>query len=232
MECIEEHSNNSKDGLVERFAAELEAAKSRLSSTSNQAVTASSSPHLPTNTTSTSITTPSPHHHTTDTTPTITTTPSPQCPHHHTTDTTSTSIATPSPHHHTTDTTPSPQCPHHHTPTSVTINDDSVKTAAGAVFSDDSSTNSAQKPSFGHRAGFDAFMTGYIFAYFAAVTTPNKHSISISNNTMIAGLSSMRNRLSNRNKPVPLILAKSQFEKTSQTHRDNCLKIAEFKNLS
>ena len=222
MKCIEEHSNNSKDGLVERFVAELEAAKSRLSSTSTQAVTAPSSPHLPTNTTSTSTTTPSPHHHTTDTTPTITTTPSPQCPHHHTTDTTPTSITTPSPHHHTTDTTS----------TSVTINDDSVKTTAAVVFNDDSSTSPAQKPSFGHRAGFDAFMTGYIFAYYAAVTTPNKHSLSISIDTMIAGLSSMRNRLSNRNKPVPLILAKSQFEKTSQIHRDNCLKIAEFKNLS
>lgn len=163
---LEEHCNSNND-LVNQFAAELEAAKSRLSSTSNQAIT------------------PPPPRHPTDTTSTC-----------------------------------------------ATINGDiesSVKTMAAVS---GGSIGPAQKPSFGHRAGFDAFMTGYVFAYFAAVTNPNKRSVSSLNEAMIAGLSPMRNRLSNRNKPVPLILAKSQFEKTSQTHRDNCLKIAEFKNLS
>ena len=90
-----------------------------------------------------------------------------------------------------------------------------------------------ERPSYGHRAGFDAFMTGYIFAHFALTQTPQPletmYKSQSFNEAMIAGLSSMRNRLGNRNKSVPLILVKSQFCKTSQGHRDNCLKIAELK---
>ena len=93
-----------------------------------------------------------------------------------------------------------------------------------------------QKPSFGHRAGFDAFMTGYVFAYYAVTQTKLDGSLSAPkaltlDEAMIAGLSSMRNRLGNHNKTVPLILAKSQFAKTSQTHRENCAKVAEFEKL-
>lgn len=101
----------------------------------------------------------------------------------------------------------------------------------------------SQKPSFGHRAGFDAFMTGYVFAYYAVTQTkldPSKtnghlsaldHELLPLDEAMIAGLSSMTNRLSNKNKSVPLILAKSQFAKTSQIHRENCTKVAEFEKL-
>ena len=92
------------------------------------------------------------------------------------------------------------------------------------------------RPSYGHRAGFDAFMTGYVFAHFAhfAATQTNHKQIlpmvceSLEfNEAMIAGLSPMRNKLSNRNRPVPLILAKSQFDNTSPGHRENCAKIAQ-----
>lgn len=102
---------------------------------------------------------------------------------------------------------------------------------------DSSSPITAQKPSFGHRAGFDAFMTGYIFAYYAITQDSNSHKDDTTLDTltldeaMIAGLSPMRNRLSNRSKSVPVILAKSQFAKTSQAHRDNCSKIADFEKL-
>ena len=88
------------------------------------------------------------------------------------------------------------------------------------------------KPSFGHRAGFDAFMTGYVFAYYALTRTKARETAESEapfNEVVIAGLSSMKNRLNNGNRTVPLILAKSQFVKTSQTHRENLSKIAEFK---
>ena len=91
-----------------------------------------------------------------------------------------------------------------------------------------------QRPSYGHRAGFDAFMTGYVFAHFALTQTNLKEQATPTGSlpfdeVMIAALSSMRNRLSNRNKPVPLILARSQFDKTSPGHTENHLKIEKLK---
>ena len=79
-------------------------------------------------------------------------------------------------------------------------------------------------------------MTGYVFAYYAMTQTKLDGPLSAPealalDEAMIAGLSSMRNRLGNHNKTVPLILAKSQFAKTSQTHRENCAKVAEFEKL-
>lgn len=79
-------------------------------------------------------------------------------------------------------------------------------------------------------------MTGYVFAYYAVTQTKLDGPLSVPealalDEAMIAGLSSMRNRLGNHNKTVPLILAKSQFAKTSQTHRENCAKVAEFEKL-
>ena len=75
------------------------------------------------------------------------------------------------------------------------------------------------KPSFGHRAGFDAFMTGYSFA-----------SVSVDHGTVVAseherkshplsGLEEMKNKLANRGKAFPLQVIKSHFATTSQHHR-------------
>lgn len=96
------------------------------------------------------------------------------------------------------------------------------------------STDTPLKPSFGHRAGFDAFMTGYVFAYYTLTQAKDWPTAGTNckgyNEAMIAGLSPMRNRLNNGNRAVPLILAKSQFVKNSQAHRENLSKMAEFKN--
>ena len=101
----------------------------------------------------------------------------------------------------------------------------------------DSKESTDQRPSYGHRAGFDAFMTGYVFAHFATTTQTNRKQLSAASQSpafdeaMIEGLSSMRNRLSNRNRPVPLIMVKSQFDNTSPSHRENLAKITQLREL-
>ena len=78
------------------------------------------------------------------------------------------------------------------------------------------------KPSFGHRAGFDAFMTGYSFASIAVSLW--KTGNSRDREGMLAELTEMKNKLSNRGKVFPLLVTKSHFTNTSQQHkiaRDN-----------
>ena len=78
-----------------------------------------------------------------------------------------------------------------------------------------------QRPSFGHRAGFDAFMTGYAFAFFVLRQLDASHldgSVVRSMEAMLAGLAGMRNKLANRSK-IPLQITKSHFTRTSVGHR-------------
>ena len=77
---------------------------------------------------------------------------------------------------------------------------------------------STQKPSHGHRAGFDAFMTGYTFAVYTTMLT-QQPGAECSNDTMLSGVSKMRNCLANRGKGVPIQIAKSHFARTSEGHR-------------
>ena len=81
------------------------------------------------------------------------------------------------------------------------------------------------RPSHGHRAGFDAFMTGHAFAYYALALNLTQcgqnEQHTVREKTMIAGLSSMRNHLNNSGRPLPLLLTRSQFSRTSQAHKDN-----------
>jgi len=58
----------------------------------------------------------------------------------------------------------------------------------------------------GHTAGFDAFMTGYIFAHYLC-----KFS---------SCLSDLRNKVYLSGKDMPLLLTKSQFTKNSKQHSD------------
>ena len=93
---------------------------------------------------------------------------------------------------------------------------------ARARLSTSSSHGYTKKPSFGHRAGFDAFMTGYSFSHFA-VKVAKSDSGGLS--TLFSGLSDMRNCLGNRWKPFPMRIVKSHFAKTSLGHRKTWKKI-------
>ena len=82
-------------------------------------------------------------------------------------------------------------------------------------------TSNFQKPSFGHRAGFDAFMTGHTFACYAvgqAKELPGA-SVECCREAVMASLRVMQNCLGNRGKPIPLQIVKSHFSKTSAAHR-------------
>ena len=76
----------------------------------------------------------------------------------------------------------------------------------------------AKRPSFGHRAGFDAFMTGYAFAFYVLKQLGDS-SVGRSAESMLGGLAAMKNKLANRGKSVPLQIARSHFAKTSEGHR-------------
>lgn len=82
----------------------------------------------------------------------------------------------------------------------------------------------SRKPSFGHRAGFDAFMTGHTFACYAvkhgqALLRSSEGGVASLRETLMGALSPMRNCLGNRGRPIPMHIAKSHFAKTSAAHR-------------
>ena len=92
------------------------------------------------------------------------------------------------------------------------------------------------RPSFGHRAGFDAFMTAHVFTYYAIVCKElNQKPANLltdtqtqsSNEVLMAGVSSMKNQL-HRGGNVPLLVAKSQFVKTSAAHKEIYPLISQF----
>ena len=83
-------------------------------------------------------------------------------------------------------------------------------------------TSNFQKPSFGHRAGFDAFMTGHTFACYAVSQAKDLlpgASVECCRVAVMASLRVMQNCLGNRGKPIPLQIVKSHFSKTSVAHQ-------------
>ncbi|XP_077986355.1 target of EGR1 protein 1-like [Glandiceps talaboti] len=74
----------------------------------------------------------------------------------------------------------------------------------------------------GHRAGFDAFMTGFAMATFVSKLGKSKPPEQESHNTSIAEkyeLGVLANRLCLSGKDIPLQIMKSNFSKTSSLHR-------------
>ncbi len=85
-----------------------------------------------------------------------------------------------------------------------------------------SAPSEPRRLSFGHRAGFDAFMTGYTFSCYALrLAKPSDLELSSPSlrNTLLSGVGSLRGCLGNRGKSSPLRIAKSHFAKPSKTHR-------------
>ena len=76
----------------------------------------------------------------------------------------------------------------------------------------------ARPAAFGHRAGFDAFMTGYAFGCYALESCGDGERVE--SGAELVGLEDMRNKLASRrgNWKVPLCILKSHFASTSSTH--------------
>ena len=75
-----------------------------------------------------------------------------------------------------------------------------------------------------HRAGVDAFMTGYCFACYC-LKTGEESCGRVSDNhskrpSWLGELVCVRNKLALSGKPIPLQICKSHFARTSQNHRD------------
>ncbi|EDV23307.1 uncharacterized protein TRIADDRAFT_57787 [Trichoplax adhaerens] len=69
-----------------------------------------------------------------------------------------------------------------------------------------------------HRAGFDAYMTGFIFAYYSFKHSNQDKELTESV-SKILGLRDCRNRIHLNRKTMPLQIVKSQFAKSSNLHK-------------
>lgn len=72
-----------------------------------------------------------------------------------------------------------------------------------------------------HRAGFDAFMTGYIMASYISEYGCYKGSLNLND----VGLEEIRNLVYLTGKDIALSVVKSGFTKTSKDHREKCSKV-------
>lgn len=95
----------------------------------------------------------------------------------------------------------------------------------------DASTSELTRPSFGHRAGFDAFMTGYTFTCYALRLAKSSdlkllppHSPT---DTLLFGVRHLRGCLGNRGKDTPLRITKSHFAKPSKGYQATWEKLNE-----
>ena len=96
-------------------------------------------------------------------------------------------------------------------------------------FDQSSSDPTSEKRFSGHRAGFDAFMTAYSFAMYlskkkASNKQPNGKACTETEaesamKTDFAELESVKNKIVMGGRPLPLLIAKSHFTKTSSNHQ-------------
>ena len=80
--------------------------------------------------------------------------------------------------------------------------------------------------SSGHRAGTDAFATGYYFL------SSGLHLAGKSSKDLLSALSEYRNKIALGGKPMPLLITKSQYSSTSDKHRKIQQKILKETNSS
>ena len=77
----------------------------------------------------------------------------------------------------------------------------------------DSSRETKKSRTAGHRAGFDAFMTGFVFAFFAA-------RYGTAGDDAAFDMDEFKNRVFLSGKDFPLTVAKSNFAKYSKEHTE------------
>lgn len=100
-----------------------------------------------------------------------------------------------------------------------------LATARAKLLEPQQQVKTSVRSSLGHRAGFDAFMTGYALACYAmrssdAKLAEDKDETGSDFPQPLAGLADMKNCLPSRAKnwKVPLHILKSHFVKTSASH--------------
>jgi len=71
----------------------------------------------------------------------------------------------------------------------------------------------------GHRAGFDAFMTAYTFSVYLCKRKLKNGNAKQETVSYLAEMESIKNKIVMSGKPVPLLVAKSHFAKTSHGHQ-------------
>ena len=76
----------------------------------------------------------------------------------------------------------------------------------------------------GHRAGFDSFMTGFVFAVFLSRygTSGNETARGLKD----MGLDEFVNKVYLSGKDIPLLIQKGNFSKTSKDHKDKLARIS------
>lgn len=76
-----------------------------------------------------------------------------------------------------------------------------------------------------HRAGYDAFMTGYCLAFFMAINSKNKPDVKMPMNAKRLGVSQFVNNIYLTGKDQSLRINASSFAKTSTNHKNKILKL-------
>jgi len=105
---------------------------------------------------------------------------------------------------------------------------DSSQNVMDSDFIFQSPASSAREEHFkGHRAGHDAFMTGFCFASFLAqkVMTGSKELRSSPHQCWAEAVSEVRNRVCLSGKDFPLLIQKSGFAKCSKSHLEKYSRI-------
>ena len=93
-------------------------------------------------------------------------------------------------------------------------NDPPLQTTQTAQIIDNKSLNKSPiQTSSGHRAGTDAFATGFYFL------SSGLHLAGKSSKDLLSALSEYRNKIALGGKPMPLLITKSQYSSTSDNHR-------------
>lgn len=104
-------------------------------------------------------------------------------------------------------------------------NGDAINCAQNSA--EDANSAVVQSKQSAHRAGYDAFMTGYCFASFLLTAFNKEIDFNAPLNAKRMGISHFVNNLYLTSKDVPLRVSASTFAKTSSLHKNKLSKLRE-----